>query len=49
MKILTSLPTAILSFAYTGVMGPHERRPLDYAAPRVVSRETRTWIASRPA
>lgn len=49
MKILTSLPTAILSFAYTGVMGPHERRPLDYDAPRVVSNAARTWIAPRPA
>lgn len=49
MKILTSLPTAILSFAYTGVLGPHERRPLDHAAPRVVSQATRTWIAPRQA
>ena len=47
MKTLTSLPTAILSFAYTGVFGPHERRPLDYAAPRVVSHAARSWIAPR--
>ena len=49
MKILTSLPTAILSFAYTGVLGPHLRQPLDYDAPRVVSKSARTWIAPRHA
>ena len=37
MNTCTSLPVAILSFAFTGVFGPHPRRPVDYAAPRVVS------------
>ena len=37
MNMKTSLPNTILSFAFTGVMGPHSRRPVDYAPPRVVS------------
>lgn len=47
MNTLTTLPSAILSFAFTGVFGPHARKPLDYDAPRVVSASPRTWVAPR--
>lgn len=43
MNTKTSLPTALFSFAFTGVLGPH-KRPVDYAPPRVVS-----TLARKPA
>ena len=36
MNTNTTLPTAILSFAFTGVFGPHKPNP-SYEPPRVVS------------
>ncbi len=47
MKTNTTLPTAILSFAFTSVFGPH--RQAGYEAPRPVSAADRTFIKSRPA
>ena len=44
MNTLTTLPTAILSFAFTGVFGPHQHRQ-DYAPPRVVSAAKRVPYA----
>ena len=44
MTIITSLPTAIWQFAFTGVMAPHLRKPLDYAAPRVVSTARKVFV-----
>lgn len=41
MNTQTSLPTAILSFAFTGVLGPHPR-PVDYTP-------TRTQTVTAPA
>jgi hypothetical protein len=38
----TSLPTAILSFAFTGVFGPHRRRDEYEAPPRTPSQTGRS-------
>ena len=44
MNTQTTLPTAILSFAFTGVFGPHRRRDA-YEPPRVVSNSPKTAYA----
>ena len=46
MKTNTSLPTAILTFATTGVFGPHKSGA--YEAPRLVSAAQRTFLAPKP-
>ncbi len=40
----TSLPTALLQFAYTGVLGPHLRTCMDHQPPRVVSTSERVFV-----
>ena len=47
MNTITSLPTAILHFAYTGVFGPHLRKPIDHAPVHVVSTSQRVFISPR--
>ena len=47
MNTLTTLPTAILQFAYTGVFGPHLRSATGYAAPRTVSASPRVFLSPR--
>ena len=47
MNTLTTLPTAILQFAYTGVFGPHLRGAPGYAAPRPVSASPRVFLSPR--
>ena len=44
MHILTSLPTAILQFAFTGVLTSHRPASVEYSAPRVVSTSKRVFI-----
>ncbi len=45
MNARTSLPTAILHFAFSGLFGPHRTdRIEDYEAPRVVSTSERVFI-----
>ena len=44
MNTLTTLPTAILQFAFTGVLGPHLRSTLEHPAPRAVSTSPRVFI-----
>lgn len=46
MKTITSLPTAILTFATTGVFGPHKSG--GYEAPRTVSTAQRTFLKPKP-
>ena len=46
MKTNTSLPTAILTFATTGVFGPHKSEA--YEAPRNVSSAPRTFFKPKP-
>lgn len=47
MNTLTTLPTAILQFAYTGVFGPHLRAAQGHAAPRPVSVSPRVFLTPR--
>ena len=47
MNTQTSLPTAILQFAYTGVFGPHLRSAPGHAAPRPVSASPRVFLQPR--
>ena len=46
MKTNTTLPTAILSFAFSGVFGPHKSD--GYEAPRAVSTAQRTFFKAKP-
>ena len=47
MNTSTTLPTAILQFAYTGVFGPHLRSVAGYAAPKPVSASPRVFLSPR--
>jgi hypothetical protein len=47
MNTITSLPTAILHFAYTGVLGPHLRTPIDHQPVVVSSRSERVFLSPR--
>ena len=47
MNTLTTLPTAILQFAFTGVFGPHMHKPADYEPARVASTSRRVFIQGR--
>ena len=47
MNTLTTLPTAILQFAYTGVFGPHLRSTVEHAAPRPVSTSRPVFLSPR--
>ena len=44
MTTTTSLRTAILQFAFTGVLAPHLRTQFEHPAPRVVSTSKRVFI-----
>ena len=46
MKTTTTLPTAIFTFATTGVFGPHKGGA--YEAPRMVSTAQRTFMKPKP-
>ena len=47
MKTKTSLPTAILTFASTGIFGPH-RAAVDYEAVRTTSLAPRLFLKPKP-
>lgn len=47
MNTSTTLPTAILQFAYTGVFGPHLRPAAGLSAPRPVSTAQRVFLSPR--